>query len=431
MLLGFKTELNLNNKQKTLAAQHAGVARHAYNWGLAVCKKAIEEKQKVPTAIDLHKRLVAEVKKENPWYYQSSKCAPQQALRNLEAAFQKWREKKARFPVFKKRGKRDSFYLEGKIRISGDRIKVPILGWLKCHEQLPATCPKSVTISRQADRWFISFVFEQPVEDSSSEVPTEVSPEAPGTKKKRKKRKKLKKEGDVIGVDLGINNLAACSNGRVFANPKPYRKAKKRLKRLQRQISRKKKGSQNRKKAVKRVAKVHKRIADIRNDHLHKITTYLAQRYKVVVIEDLNVSGMLKNHKLAGSIADCGFYEFKRQLEYKAKLYDCQLVVADRFYPSSQLCSRCGHQQKIPLSQRVFSCESCDFGPIDRDLNSSFNLVKWYFEVYLRNATTPSSGGSYACGDSSAGVGLPTRHGSLNQEGSDTLNESSLLFSAV
>jgi len=242
MLLGFKTELDLNNKQKTLAAQHAGVARHAYNWGLAVCKKAIEEKQKIPTARDLHKRLVAEVKKENPWYYQSSKCAPQQALRNLEAAFKKWREKKARFPVFKKRGKRDSFYLDGKMRISGNRIRVPILGWLKCHEQLPTTCPKSVTISRQADRWFISFVFEQPVEDSSCEVPTEVSPEAPGTKKK--KRKKLKKEGDVIGVDLGIHNLAACSNGRIFANPKPYRKAKKRLKRLQRQISRKKKGSQ-------------------------------------------------------------------------------------------------------------------------------------------------------------------------------------------
>ena len=123
MLLGFKTELDLNNKQKTLAAQHAGVARHAYNWGLAVCKKAIEEKQKIPTARDLHKRLVAEVKKENPWYYQSSKCAPQQALRNLEAGFKKWREKKAGFPVFKKRGKRDSFYLEGKIRISGNRIR--------------------------------------------------------------------------------------------------------------------------------------------------------------------------------------------------------------------------------------------------------------------------------------------------------------------
>jgi transposase, IS605 OrfB family, central region len=173
------------------------------------------------------------------------------------------------------------------------------------------------------------------------------------------------------------------------------------------------------------------RVLQATVEHLHKMTTYLAQRYKVVVIEDLNVSGMLKNHKLAGSIADCGFYEFRRQLEYKAKLYDCQLVVADRFYPSSQLCSRCHHRQKMPLHQRVFRCERCDFGPIDRDLHSALNLVKWYFEVYLGIKTTPSSGGSHACGDSSAGVGLPTRYESLIQEGSNTLNESSLLFSAV
>ena len=399
MLLGFKTELDLNNKQRTLASQHAGVARHAYNWGLAVCKKAIEEKQKVPTAIDLHKRLVAEVKKENPWYYQVSKCAPQQALRNLEAAFKSWRKGERKFPVFKKKGKRDSFYLEGRIRISGNKIKVPIFGWLKCHEQLPAACPKSVTISRRADCWFISFTFEAP-------------------------EPKLPEKEEVVGVDLGINNLATCSNGKVFANPKPYRKAKKRLKRLQRQLSRKKKGSQNRKKAVKRVAKVHKRIADIRKDNLHKITTYLTRKHRVVVIEDLNVSGMLKNHKLAGSIADCGFFEFKRQLEDKAKLYSCQLVVVDRFYPSSQLCSRCGHQQKIPLNQRVFRCQKCGFGEIDRDFNASLNLVKWY-------QTTLSSRGSDACGDSSAGVGSPTRYESLNQEGSNKSSEIQLLLGVV
>jgi Transposase and inactivated derivatives len=142
---------------------------------------------------------------------------------------------------------------------------------------------------------------------------------------------------------------------------------------------------------------------------------------------------MLKNHKLAGSIAECGFYEFKRQLEYKAKLYDCQLVVADRFYPSSQLCLRCHHRQKTPLKQRVFRCEKCGL-ELDRDLNAALNLVKWYFEVYLRNATTPSSGGSYACGDSSGGVvGVEptTSYGSSKQEESNTLNESSLLFGAV
>jgi putative transposase len=127
MLLGFKTQLVLNNKQRTLAARHAGVARHAYNWGLAICKQAVEAKQKLPTAIDLHKRLVAEVKKANPWYYQVSKCAPQQALRNLEQALKRWRSGQGRFPRCKRKGVRDSFYLEGSIRISGNRIKVPIL----------------------------------------------------------------------------------------------------------------------------------------------------------------------------------------------------------------------------------------------------------------------------------------------------------------
>ncbi|MFS8877980.1 MULTISPECIES: RNA-guided endonuclease InsQ/TnpB family protein [unclassified Synechococcus] len=399
MLLAFKTALDLNSKQRTLAAQHAGVARHAYNWGLAICKQALENKHKLPTAIDLHKRLVAEVKKENPWYYQVSKCAPQQALRNLEQGIKRWRQGLGRFPVFKKKGRHDSFYLEGSIKISGNRIKVPVLGWLKCHEQLPATSPKNVTISRQADRWYISFKFEAP------------APPEP------------EKDGEVVGVDFGIHNLATCSNGKTFPNPKAYRRSKKRLARLQRRVSRRQKGSRNRKRAAMAVARLHKRIADLRKDNLHKLTTYLAKRYRVVVIEDLNVSGMVKNPKLAGSIADCGFYEFKRQLEYKAKLYGCQLAVADRFYPSSQLCSRCGHQQKIPLHQRVFRCEKCGF-VIDRDLNASHNLVKWY-------QTTLSSRGSYACGDSSAGVGQPTRYESLKQEGSNKLNESPLLFSVV
>ncbi len=350
---------------------------------------------------------MAEVKKENPWYYQVSKCAPQQALRNLEQGIKRWRQGLGRFPVFKKKGKRDSFYLEGAIRISGNRIKVPVLGWLKCHEQLPATSPKNVTISHQADRWYIAFKFEAP------------EPKQP------------EKEGDVVGLDLGINNLATCSNGKTFPNPKAYRKAKRRLVRLQRNVSRRQKGSRNRKQAVRAVAKLHKRIVDIRKDNLHKLTTYLAKKYRVVVIEDLfasagrspYVSGMVKNPKLAGSIADCGFYELRRQLEYKCKLYGCQLVLADRFYPSSQLCSRCGHQQKMPLHQRVFCCERCGL-EIDRDLNAAINLVKWY-------QTTLSSRGSYACGDSSAGVGSPTRYESWKQEESSNLNESPLLFSVV
>ena len=396
MLLGFRTRLELNNRQKTLAAQHAGVARHAYNWGLAICKQAIESKQKLPTAIDLHKRLVAEVKKENPWYYQVSKCAPQQALRNLEQAFKRCRGGLGKSPRFKRKGVRDSFYLEGSIRISGDRIKVPIFGWLRCAELLPATTPKNVVISLRAGHWHISFKYEAP---------------AP----------QVEKTGEVVGVDLGIHHLATCSDGEVFENPKPYRKARKRLARLQRRLSRKQKGSANRKKAVAQLARAHKRVADIRLDNLHKLTTYLAKKYRVVVIEGLQVKNLLKNRKLAGALSDCGFYELRtpsryrerRQLEYKARLYGCQVVVADRFYPSSQLCSGCGHRQKMPLQERVFRCSCCGL-ELDRDLNAALNLLRWY-------RTTPSSGGSDACGDSSGGVvgvNSAASHGSLKQEGS-------------
>jgi len=396
MLLGFQTQLILNHKQTTLAAQHAGVARHAYNWGLEVCRQALENQQKLPTAIDLHKRLVAEVKKEHRWYYQVSKCAPQQALRNLEQALERWRKGLGQFPRFKRKGVQDSFYLEGSIRISGNRIKVPIFGWLRCAELLPATTPKNVVISLRAGRWYISFKYEAPTPQ-------------------------VEKTGEVVGVDLGIHHLATCSGGEVFANPKPYRKARQRLARLQRRLSRKQKGSTNRKKAVVQLGKAHKRVADIRQDSLHKLTTYLAKRYRVVVVEDLQVKNLLQNRKLAGSLSDCGFYELRtpsryrerRQLEYKARLYGCQVVVADRFYPSSQLCSGCGHRQKMPLQERVFCCPCCGL-ELDRDLNAALNLLRWY-------RTTPSSGGSDACGDSSGGVvgvNSAASHGSLKQEGS-------------
>jgi putative transposase len=396
MLLGFQTQLILNHKQTTLAAQHAGVARHAYNWGLEVCRQALENQQKLPTAIDLHKRLVAEVKQAHPWYYQVSKCAPQQALRNLEQALKRWRKGLGQFPRFKRKGVQDSFYLEGSIRISGNRIKVPIFGWLRCAELLPATTPKNVVISLRAGRWYISFKYEAPTPQ-------------------------VEKTGEVVGVDLGIHHLATCSGGEVFANPKPYRKARQRLARLQRRLSRKQKGSTNRKKAVVQLGKAHKRVADIRQDSLHKLTTYLAKRYRVVVVEDLQVKNLLQNRKLAGSLSDCGFYELRtpsryrerRQLEYKARLYGCQVVVADRFYPSSQLCSGCGHRQKMPLQERVFCCPCCGL-ELDRDLNAALNLLRWY-------RTTPSSGGSDACGDSSGGVvgvNSAASHGSLKQEGS-------------
>jgi putative transposase len=223
--VSFKTELKLNNKQKTLMAKHAGVARHAYNWGLATCFQILENNEKLPSAIDLHKKLVAEVKSIYPWYYEVSKCAPQQALRNLATAFKNWWvHKHCQKPKFKKKGHRDRFYLEGSIKISGNRIKLPRIGWVNCYEILPTTTAKNVTISRHADRWKISFKYEL-------------------------EKAKTPKKSERIGVDIGINALATCSDGTVFENKKAYRKNKRKLARLQRSLARKEKRSKNRFKA--------------------------------------------------------------------------------------------------------------------------------------------------------------------------------------
>ncbi|MBD2505117.1 RNA-guided endonuclease InsQ/TnpB family protein [Anabaena azotica] len=359
MLLGFKTELKLNNKQRTAFLKHCGVARHAWNWGLALTKQILDhnkanptEKIKFPSYFDLHKWLVALVKPECPWYYEFSKSAPQQSLMALRTAWDRCFKKVAGVPKFKKKGKQDSFTLEGTVKILGNnKIQVPKIGILKTYERLPQVQPKSVTISRKADKWFISFRFE-----------VEPTP-----------RPKIV---DFVGVDLGINHLATLSTGEVFDGAKSYKKYEQKLSRMQWLNRRKQVGSNNYKKAQLKVARLHRKIANLRKDSLHKITTYISKNHAVIGIEDLNVRGMLANRKLAKAIADMGFYEFRRQLTYKCEFYGSKLVVVDRFYPSSKTCAECGTKKvTLLLSEREFHCENCGV-TIDRDLNAAINLRK-------------------------------------------------------
>ena len=365
MLLGFKTELKVNISQRILLAKHAGTARHAYNWGLALCEKLLkynrenpEERLKFPSSIDLHKLLVALVKPANNWYYEVSKCAPQYALHQLRQAFADFFKKKiingkpVGFPRFKKKSKHNSFTLDGSIKVvDHKKIKVPCIGVLKTYERLPfGFKPKNVTISRQADRWFISFKVE-------------IDPQAD------------EKFCQAVGVDLGVKNLATLSTGQVIEGAKSYKKLEQKLRRLQRDVSRKKLKSNNWYKAQLKVARLHRIIANLRKDTLHKLTTNLAKNHGKIVIEDLNVSGMMANRKLSKAIADMGLFEFRRQLNYKCELYGSQLIVADRFFPSSKTCSACGQVKKtFSLSERTFNCE-CGFS-CDRDLNASYNLVR-------------------------------------------------------
>ena len=383
----FKTELDLNNQQKTLCARHAGTARHAYNWGLVLCKQVLAhnkinaaDKIKFPTAVDLHKLMVATVKVENPWYYDVSKCAPQEALRNLSKAFKRMHQVKGSgFPRFKKKNVADNFYLEGSIHISGDKIKLPIIGWVKCYEVLPAVALKNVTISKRAGRWFIAFrLLDTPINNETlgrmfpgGSFQAVLTGEASPVKLAPPEHCFEK-----VGVDLGINTLATCSNGFKAENPKAYRKAKRKLASLQKELCRRTKGGKNREKTKLKLAKKHYQISNVRSDTLHKLTTYLAKNHSEIWVEDLNVSGLLKNHKLAAAISDCGFYEFKRQMEYKTAWYGSKLCLVDRWFPSSQLCSGCGNKQSMHLNQRQYECSVCNLS-IDRDLNASINLLNY------------------------------------------------------
>jgi len=370
MLLSFKTELKPNNKQVTRFRQHCGVARHADNWANSIILETLtiretDKSVNIPSAIDLHKRLVAEVKPLYPWYYESDKASPQQALIELRIAWDRCFKKISKQPRFKKKGvSGDSFYLEQGtkakpgINNDGKRIKLPKIGWVRLHEPLPIMAFHNCVISRKADRWFIAFKCEI---------------EQPATPPDLK----------IVGVDIGIKELAVCSNGQTFANPKADRRMSRKMKRLQRRVSKRVKGSNNRKKVVSKLAKLHLKVSNIRKDAIHKLTTYLAKNHSEVKIEDLHIKAFLKNHKLAGAIADCGMYEFKRQLEYKTQKFGSELTLIDRFFPSSQICSNCcNHRHKMPLKVRVFECPNC--GNIqNRDLNAAKNIERWFEGIFI------------------------------------------------
>jgi putative transposase len=354
MLLAIKTKLKLSKTQKVIMSKHAGIARFTYNWGLATWKSFVKDGIK-PNKYLLKKFFNNHVKPEFTWIKEKVICQKitQYAFDNLGKAFDNFFAGKSESPKFKKKGKNDSFTIDagGKpIPVGGTSIKLPTIGWVKTYEGLPHTTCKSITISRTADSWYISFAYEQETEITD-------------------------KQHNVVGVDLGVKQLATLSTGVVFPNPKHYQANLRKLQRLSKKLALKVKGSSNRHKAKIKLAKHHAKIANLRKNTLHQITTYLCKNHARVVIEDLNVSGMLSNHRLAQVIADCGFYEFKRQLEYKAKKFGCEIIIIDRWYPSTKTCSQCGHIQNMPLQQRIYNCNICGHS-IDRDLNAAINISR-------------------------------------------------------
>ena len=410
MMLSHRIELDPTNAQATHLAQAAGVARFAYNWALGQWHDIYQlhklDPDVVPTSEAELRRALNALKREHyPWMLEVTKCAPQMAIKNLGKAFDNFFAGRSGYPRFKAKGRDDRFTLSNdQFRVDDSRIHIPKLKWVRMREPLRFTGKIiSATISRVADRWFASITVDTPT--NSHLRPAE--------------------NQGAVGVDLGVAVLATLSNGEVIVGPKPHKALLARLKRLSRSLSRKQKGSANRQKAKIKLARLHARIAAIRWDALHKLTSDLTRRFHTIAIEDLNVRGMLANRRLARAIADMSFFEFRRQLEYKAAMRGGQVWVADRFYPSSKTCSCCGHKlDDLPLSVRAWTCPSCSTHH-DRDDNAAINL-KTMAERHRTNeplaqkiakANAVSSTVS-ACGEEGSGSTLRsgTKPASMKQE---------------
>lgn len=389
MTISHKIELIPNNKAKTHFKKAFGCARLAYNFGLAKWQEYYKLGIK-KSYLDLKKEFNAIKKEKYPFVYEVSKYATQQPFLNLNEAFKKFfrdlKQGKVSYPKFKKkRLNYGSYYIGGdQVKLTNQPIiskklniqqkdsiylKVPNLGCVKLREPLRFNGKiNSVTISQNADKFYASFSIEISKEEYD------------------KTHKLSKQTNHGIGIDIGLKSFVSLSNGLEIKAPKPLRKLTRLLIKRSRQLSKKQhpktkgevlkgiKKSNNYIKATMKLNKVHKKIANIRTDFLHKLSSSVVRHYQFIGLENLNVKGMMNNHKLAKSLSDVSFYEFRRMLEYKANYNDKNIVVADRFYPSSKTCSQCGNvKDTLTLKDRVYICDACGL-KIDRDYNASLNL---------------------------------------------------------
>jgi putative transposase len=392
----YQFALDPTPEQERALRSHCGAQRFAYNWGLARIKATLAQREAerscgIPeheltpaagwSAWALRKEFNAVKDTVAPWWAENSKEAYASGLANLAAALGNWKASRdgaragpsVRFPVFKgKRAVLSVRFSTGSFGLAGqDRrhVQLPRIGLVRTHESTRKLARRigvgtarirSVTVSCRRGRWQASFSVEIDRADRAPARPA-------GT----------------VGVDVGITHLAVLSTGEMVPNPRPLEHAQRRLRRLNRQAARRtgpdrrtgQRPSARWRTTQARIARAHARAANLREDGLHQLTTRLAATYGTVVVEDLNVAGMLKNRRLARKIADAGFGTLRRQLAYKTAWRGGRLAAAGRFYPSSKTCSGCGAvKAKLALSERTYRCPSCGL-VLDRDLNAARNLA--------------------------------------------------------
>lgn len=372
MIKAHQIKLYPSEQQEILLKKSCGCARHSYNWALSKWKELYELGER-PSAYTLIK-LQNSIKREQfPFYLDVSKTAPQYAIHNVEKSFKSFFKGNTRYPKFKKKGQKDSYVaVENwqEFKQKDYKIHLPRIGKVKCSENVRFEGKvNNVVIKRIADMWFAII---------NIEVPELVS---------------LKpKVGDnqVIGIDLGISSMMILSDGTFIENPRALKLNLKKLKHRQRRLNKKQKGSKNRRKQQLKVAKMSYRISCIRKNAIHNATTSIVKKYDKIIIEELNVRGMIKNRNLSQALSDVCFGEIKRQLIYKSKWSGKELIVADKWFASSKTCSNCGNKkEKLSLSERIYKCENCGI-EINRDLNAAKNLANY--------SPTPKCGESHASG---------------------------------
>jgi putative transposase len=396
----YRFALDPTPRQQGRLASHTGAARFAFNWGLALVRERLDRRNagedvQVPWSLfELRREWNRAKGAVAPWWAANSKEAYSSGLDGLARALKNWQDAKQGrragakmgFPRSKRKGRsRDACrFTTGVIRLEPDRhhVTLPRLGRIHTHESTRKLARRieqgtarilSATISRQAGRWHVSFTCQ--VERAVR------GPRRPRT---------------TVGVDVGIRHLAVCSDGRRIPNPAPLQQALRRLRRLNRQLARRhgprapdgrpRVPSTGWRQTKQQLGRAHAKVANLRRHSLHQLTSALARTYGTVVVEHLNVAGMLGNRRLARRLADAGFGELRRQLTYKCAWAGGRLVEADTFYPSSKTCSGCGYvKAKLPLSERTYRCEHCGL-VADRDLNAARNLAQLVHALVDRSA---------------------------------------------
>jgi putative transposase len=360
MIKAHQIRLHPTPGQANYFARAAGTARFIFNWALAEWKRQYEAGEK-PSALALKKQFNSIRKEQFPWSYEVTKCAIEGAFMDMAAAFNNFFEgrkagRKTGFPKFKsKRRSRQSFYLANdKFQVGDHWIAVPKLGRVNMAENLRFQGKiLSARISKTADWWFVSITIEMP-----DDVPENHNPP--------------------VGIDVGLNRLATLTDGRRYENQRPLRHLLKKLRRLNKELARRTRFGKNWQKTKRKLGRLHYRIACLRHDLLHKLTTEVAQTSGLVAVEDLHVQGLLRNRCLSRSFSDAALGKLLDLLESKVPRVGGSLVQIGRFYPSSQLCHRCGSRRTdLTLDERIYACVNPDCGYTgDRDENASFNILQ-------------------------------------------------------